>query len=216
MKKNIYLAVCLCLTGVYQAIGQSYGTTLGLRLGNDRVKRTVGVSMQHRVMKHMTVEGIVQTDFNRNSTVHALLEMHRGILTQRFNFYTGAGISFGSEESIRKNRHEKEIVTTYGHATLGIDLILGMEFTLLKHHFSIDYKPNFNLVGREPWYRGQIGLSARGVLVKGATQNKRKRQRIRQRKKKLKAKERIEKQAKTPSGNFFHKLFKRSDATLSN
>ena len=106
MKKNICLAVCLCLTGIYQAIGQSYGTTLGLRLGNERVKRTVGISMQHRVMKHMTVEGILQTDFNRNSTVHALLEMHRGILTQRFNFYTGAGISFGSEESIRKNRHQ--------------------------------------------------------------------------------------------------------------
>ncbi|MDN5217121.1 hypothetical protein QQ020_33930 [Fulvivirgaceae bacterium BMA12] len=209
MKKRIYLIGYICLVCTYQAFGQSYGTTLGLRLGNDKIKKTVGLSMKHRVMKHVTLEGIVQTDFNHNTTFHGLIQHHRGVLTKRFNFYVGTGLAVGTEESIRKDREARQTITTYGNATLGIDLIVGLEFTLLKHNFSIDYKPNFNLAGRDPWYRGQVGLSARGVLVKGSTQNKRKRKRVRQRRQQQKAKERDEKQAKPLLGNFFNNVIKK-------
>ena len=134
-------------------------------------------------------------------------------ISDRVGFYMGGGLSFGSEESVRNNRDAREIITTYGNATVGVDLIFGLEFTLLKHNFSVDYKPNFNLAGREPWYRGQVGFSARGVLVKGSTQNKRKRQRTRERKKKLKEKERNKKRGTVPSGNFLYKVFKKQPST---
>lgn len=214
MKKRIYLCGYLSLLCIWQAYSQSYGTLLGVRLGNDKVKRTVGISAKHRVMKHVTLEGIVQTDFNHNHTFHALIEHHRGVLTKRFNFYVGSGLSFGSEESMRKDQEAREIIYTYGNATLGVDLIVGLEFTLLRHNFSIDYKPNFNLAGRNRWYRGQVGFSARGVLVKGSTQNKKKRQRVRQRKKSQKAKAREEKQGTSKSGNFLNKIFKKRSGPI--
>ena len=115
---------------------------------------------------------------------------------------------------MRKDQEAREIIYTYGNATLGVDLIVGLEFTLLRHNFSIDYKPNFNLAGRNQWYRGQVGFSARGVLMKGSTQNKKKRQRVRQRKKSQKAKAREEKQGISKSGNFLNKIFKKRSGPI--
>ena len=83
------------------------------------------------------------------------------------------------EESWIKNPETRQIVHTYGNATIGMDLMVGVEMTLLKANISIDYKPNINLAGRDPWYTGQVGLSFRTVLVKGSTQNKNKRQKAR-------------------------------------
>lgn len=71
---------------------------------------------------------------------------------------------------------------------MGTDLIVGLEFTLLSYNFSLDYKPNFNLVGREPWYQGQMGFSARRVLIKDISKERRERQKARKKKKKDKAK----------------------------
>ncbi len=211
----IILAALTFLSTVSYA--QSYGTALGLRLGNNNSYRTVGLSYKHRIVKYVTLEGLVQTDFNHNTTVHALIQRHRGILTKRFNFYVGTGISLGSEESILKETENKQVITTYGNFTAGVDLVMGIEFTLLKHNFSLDYKPNFNIVGREPWYRGQVGLTARSVLLTGAKQNKRKRKRARLKRKKerTKAKENKTKEkgdSKTEKplfGDFFKKITKK-------
>src|SRR5690606_148307 len=90
----------------------------------------------------------------------------------------------GTEESIIKNPVTKEITTRYDNATVGVDLVFGVEITLLKANISIDYKPNINLMGRNPWYSGQVGISARSVLIKGSTQNKNKRQKNRAKRKK--------------------------------
>lgn len=183
MKKILIAAMVLALPSI-PVFGQSYGTTLGLRFGNHLNHRTMGMTAQHRIMKGVTLEGIVQSDFNNNTTVHALVEKHHRLISKRFNYYYGTGISLGTEESTVKIPATREIITTYGNATLGMDLIFGVEITLLKANISIDYKPNINLVGRNPWYSGQVGISARTVLVKGSTQNKNKRQKMRAKKRK--------------------------------
>ncbi len=201
----VLLLAFLCSLSVQ---AQSYGTTLGLRFGNNNLTRTIGLSMQHRIFKKVTLEGIVQSDFSNNTTAHALIEQHHGFLTKRFNIYAGTGIALGSEESEVKDPMTKELVRTFGNATVGVDLILGIEFTLLHYNFSLDYKPNFNMVGREEWYRGQVGFSARSVLVTGAKQNKKRRKRARGRKKKQKTKDKEE----TPLfGDFFQKVFKKKN-----
>ena len=161
---------------------QSYGTSLGLRFGNQQDFRTVGLSGKHRIQKGWTVEGIIQSDFNYNTTFHALIERHERLISKRFNYYYGTGISLGQEASVQKDPATREIISTYGNKTLGLDLILGIELTLLKANISIDYKPNINLIGRNPWYAGQIGISARSVLIKGSAQNKNRRQKARQKK----------------------------------
>jgi hypothetical protein len=187
--KVLIIAGILLIMNVPQLWAQSYGTTLGLRFGNQSTHRTIGLTGQHRLMKGLTLEGIVQSDFNNNTTVHALVQKHHRLITKRFNYYYGTGISMGTEENILKNPVTREITTTYGNATLGMDLVFGVEITLLKAHISIDYKPNINIMGRNPWYSGQVGISARSVLIKGSKQNKKKRQKARAKRRKNRGQE---------------------------
>lgn len=184
--KILFSLGLLLILNTTQLLAQSYGTTLGLRFGNHPAYRTIGLTGQHRLMKGLSLEGIVQSDFNNNTTVHALVQKHHRLITKRFNYYYGTGIAVGTEESFQKDPATREIKNTYGNPTVGMDLILGVEITLLKANISIDYKPNINFIGRNPWYSGQVGISARTVLVKGSTQNKKKRKKARERKRKSK------------------------------
>lgn len=160
-----------------EGYAQRYGTALGLRFGNSDFNRTVGLTLQQRIVDRVTVEGILQSDFSRNTTFSLLAEKHSPIISKRFNFYYGAGIAFGSEESFVKNPGTKEIIHTYGNSTIGVDLIGGIELTVAGAVISLDYKPNINLAGREEFYRGQIGISARTVLVKSKEQKRKQKQR---------------------------------------
>lgn len=178
MEKRLFtLAFILFCLSNFQVQAQRYGTALGLRFGNNSVGRTVGISAQQRITERLTFEGIAQSDFSRNSTMSLLLEKHHPIISKRFNYYYGAGISFGKEESFEKMEDSNQIIQTYGNATTGIDLITGFEMTLLNTVLSLDYKPNINISGREDFYRGQVGISARMVLVKSKEQKKKQRQR---------------------------------------
>ncbi|MCH7399146.1 hypothetical protein MM236_14170 [Belliella sp. DSM 107340] len=164
--------------------GQRYGTAAGLRLGSNDFSRTVGITAQQRILKHVTLEGIIQSDFSRNTTMHLLIEKHKPIISKRFNYYYGLGYSLGWEESNVKNPATMEVVTTYGNNTNGIDLIAGIEMTVLNTTISLDYKPNFNMSGREEFYRGQVGISARTVIVKSKAQDKKRRKKARAKRKK--------------------------------
>ncbi len=179
MYKFLPCLLILTLSGAFPIFAQSYGTTAGLRLGNNNHYRTLGISAKHRIVKGLTAEAILQSDFNVNTTAHLLIVRHRPLISRRFNYYYGAGASVGIEESREKIPGDMQIIHTYGNPTLGVDLIAGVEFTILKMNVSLDYKPNVNIAGREPWYLGQVGLSVRHVLVKGSEQNKKRRQKAR-------------------------------------
>lgn len=177
MKTRLTLITIIFFASLSVTQAQRYGTAVGLRFGNNNLSRTVGLTAQQRITKGLTVEGIIQSDFKRNTTFTALLEKHRPIISKRFNYYYGVGGSFGKEESFVKDEESNQILHTYGNSTAGIDLIGGLELTLLNTAISIDYKPNINLVGREEFFRGQVGISARMVLVKSKEQKKKQRQR---------------------------------------
>ncbi|EON77365.1 hypothetical protein ADIS_2233 [Lunatimonas lonarensis] len=179
---------------------QSYGTAVGIRLGNNNSFRTVGVSAKHRLAKGLTAEGILQSDFASNTTAHLLLARHRPMVSKRFNYYYGGGLSMGVEESRQKIPESMQIIHTYGNPTFGIDGLAGVEMTLLRMTVSLDYKPNLNLTGRDPWYQGQVGLSVRSVMVTGSEQNKRKRQKAKAKRKKAK------KLQPTPIKDFIRKV----------
>lgn len=163
---------------------QRYGTGVGLRLGNNDISRTVGITAQQRLMPRLTVEGIIQSDFSTNTTAHALVRRHSPVISKRFNYYYGAGLSAGVEESFVRNPDTREIIQTYGNRTTGMDFLVGVEMTLLNVTVSVDYKPNINLAGREEFFRGQVGISARTVLVKSKEQDKKRRQKARAKRKK--------------------------------
>lgn len=185
-KRLLFLSLILICISFSHVQAQRYGTAVGLRFGNNSFGRTFGISAQQRITPRLTFEGIAQSDFSRNSTLSLLLEKHHPIISKRFNYYYGAGISFGKEESFEKVETNKQIIQTYGNATTGVDLIGGIEMTLLNTVISLDYKPNINLAGREDFYRGQVGISARMVLVKSKEQKKKQRQREKAKRAKLK------------------------------
>jgi hypothetical protein len=177
MKARVILITLIFFASLSFTQAQRYGTAIGLRFGNNNLYRTVGLTAQQRITKRLTLEGIIQSDFKMNTTFSALLEKHRPIISKRFNYYYGLGASFGVEESFVKDQETQQILHTYGNSTTGVDLIGGLELTLLNTVISLDYKPNINLVGREEFYRGQVGISARMVLVKSREQKKKQRQR---------------------------------------
>jgi hypothetical protein len=174
MKRSIYLAIFFSLWGTNVAFAQSYGTSLGIRLGNNDNFRMGGLTLQQQLFNKITLEGIAQTDFSHNHTLHAMIEHHQNIISKRLNFYVGAGFSGGIEENTSTEKLDNKTVTTttYNNKTFGADLIAGLEVTLLKYNIAIDYKPNFNFTGRTSWYQGQIGISLRAVLVSGSAWNK--------------------------------------------
>lgn len=167
----------------FQVKAQRYGTAVGIRTGNNNYSRTFGFSAQQRIFKHLTLEGILQSDFDKNTTAHLLLETHKPIISKRFNIYYGMGVSKGWEESFVKDKETKQVLHTYGNSTTGMDIIGGVELTLANMVVSLDYKPNINLAGREEFYRGQVGISARMVLVKSKEQDKKRRKKARAKRK---------------------------------
>lgn len=176
----IFFILCFLVQDVY---AQRYGTAMGLRMGKNQYSRTIGISAQQRVFKHVTLEGIIQSDFDRNTTFHFLVQKHSPIISKRFNYYLGAGVSSGWEESFIKIPETNQIIHTYGNPTTGVDLVAGIEMTVAGTVISLDYKPNFNLSGREGFYRSQLGISARMVLVKSKVQDKKRRQKQREKRK---------------------------------
>lgn len=191
MPRILIILIVLSLSSNTVTFAQSYGTTAGLRLGNNNHYRTLGISAKQRLVKGLTAEAILQSDFNVNTTAHLLIARHRPLISRRFNYYYGAGASVGIEESREKQPDDMQIIHTYGNPTLGVDLIVGIEFTVLKMNVSLDYKPNVNIAGREPWYQGQVGVSVRHVLVKGSEQNKKRRQKARKKRKDQRKKEEV-------------------------
>lgn len=185
-KRLLTLAFILICLSDFQAQAQRYGTAMGLRFGNNSLGRTIGITAQQRITDRLTLEGILQSDFSRNSNLSLLFEKHHPVISKRFNYYYGAGISLGKEESFEKVEDSNQIIQTYGNATIGVDLITGFEMTLLNTVLSVDYKPNINISGREDFYRGQVGISARMVLVKSKEQKKKQRQREKAKKSKQK------------------------------
>lgn len=177
MKSRLTLIFILFFTTIAVSQAQRYGTAVGLRFGNSNLYRTVGLTAQQRISKRVSIEGILQSDFKLNTTFSGLVEKHHPIISKRFNYYYGVGASFGVEESFVKDPENKQILHTYGNSTAGVELIGGLELTLLNTVISVDYKPNINLAGRQEFYRGQVGISARMVLVKSKEQKKKQRQR---------------------------------------
>lgn len=196
--QNVIIILFFLLISNSGLMAQRYGTAVGARLGNSSLSRTFGLSIQQRIVDKVTLEGILQSDFGRNTNLSLLAERHRPIISKRFNYYYGGGIAFGNEESFIKNEETMQIDHTFGNKTLGVDLIAGIEFTIANTVLSLDYKPNINLAGRSEFYRGQAGISVRTVLVKSKDQKKKQKQR-------QKAKNSSQKEPLRPFSDIFKK-----------
>jgi hypothetical protein len=183
MKKQLgfFLGIGLIMLSV-NGFTQSYALAAGLRMGNGPDVRTFGVTAAYRIFERTTIEGIAQSNFDDVYTAHIMIREHRPFITKRLNIYFGAGLSAGLERSRFEDEANNIVGYTTGNETMGVDLLAGIELTMLKYAVSLDVKPNFNMVGREPWIENQVGISVRPVIISGAKQNKRRRERDRAKK----------------------------------
>lgn len=125
---------------------QSYFTSAGARLGND-----LGITLQQRIVRPITIEGILSSNRYRWSCSF-LLENHHRIIGKRLNFYTGIGYHFGDESGYGKYQ--------------GITPVLGLELTFARLTFSYDYKPQINLSGGSGFVFHSSAVSVRYVFIK--------------------------------------------------
>ena len=150
MKRILILSFVLFLVNVLNA--QSYFTSGGVRFGTDW-----GITIQQKVLKHTTVEGIFQSSLFREELMLTVIpKYHFPLISKRFNAYLGAGYHHGfvtSSDPIYNSPY-------------GITAIAGAEFTIARFTVSYDYKPAFNLYGGEHSWYNQSALSVRYVFVK--------------------------------------------------
>jgi hypothetical protein len=166
MKKLSFLIGFMLITTI--GIAQSYFTSAGLRIGDG-----IGISLQQRISKKVTVEGILKNNNTRGEfSVTGLVERHIPLISRRLNFYTGIGLH-------KSFVHDNEINTK---GALGITGVAGLEFTIGKLNLSYDFKPALNLSGGSKVFYPDTALSLRYVIVgnkvfKTMNKNKKKKQR---------------------------------------
>lgn len=157
MKNHLLLFFC-CLFSLSLS-AQSYNTTAGIRLGTDW-----GITAKQRVYDNITAELIFQSSLLKEETMLTLLgAYHQKVVGKRFNLFYGGGIHKGW---IPNNAETADLTNPFG-----IDLIGGIELTVLGINFSYDLKPGLNLTGGQSSLFLQSGLSARYVFIKNERLN---------------------------------------------
>ncbi len=137
---------------IFQTLNaQRYRTAAGVRLGTG-----FGLSVQQRLFKQSTLEGIFQVPLRTtdDTKLTLLYEEHRKLIGKRFNFYYGAGIHKGWAAS--KDDPDPS----------GISLIAGVEMSLDRLNLSLDYKPSLNTFSGVRFFESQSALTLRYIILK--------------------------------------------------
>ncbi|MEM6318220.1 MAG: hypothetical protein AAF960_11155 [Bacteroidota bacterium] len=162
MKRLLFITITFL--SAFSIFAQGYNVAGGIRMGTDW-----GVTAKYRFDKKMTAEAIIQSSASKNRDeviITALVEKHNPLISKRFNFYTGAGLHKGWNNTVNAE-------TTYQNP-FGLTAIAGIEFNLGRTNVSWDFKPAFNLVGGERKMYTQSGISLRYVFEKRPLFNKKK------------------------------------------
>ncbi len=197
MKKLLILACLLIFAaGVFS---QAYITAVGTRLGDD-----FGVSLQQRISKRNTVEGIFSGGlFTDDYKTAVLVEQHFPLFFKTFNFYLGAGIGAQwNKLDIPEQTYDKSLM---------IPVTLGLELTIGRLNVSADYLPQFVLdKSVDKKFSNSSAISLRYVIIKNdkkrkKAKKKRKKKKAKQKKQKAKSKKKSDK-PRTKVGQFFYDL----------
>lgn len=139
----------------WQVDAQGYDTAFGLRLGTEW-----GVTVQQRVAKRITVEGIIQSGIRRDeTTITGLVERHYPLGPRNINVYLGGGL------------HKGWVRTTGSDPApykdpFGITGVAGAEISIGRINASWDFKPAINVTGGEQAVYTQTAVSVRYIINK--------------------------------------------------
>ena len=150
------LIISIAFLSSFSILAQGYNIAGGIRMGTDW-----GITGKYRFDNKATAELIIQSAASNSRDeviITALAEKHNPLISKRFNFYTGAGLHKGWNNTVNS---ETEFQNPFG-----ITAIAGIEFNLGRMNVSWDFKPAFNLVGGERKMYTQSGISLRYVFEK--------------------------------------------------
>ncbi|MFK8008520.1 MAG: hypothetical protein AB8H03_19330 [Saprospiraceae bacterium] len=154
-KTNLIITLLFLMSQI--GISQSYRTAAGIRLGTGAGP---ALSIQQKIAKYSTIEGIFQPNFRDNvSSLDLIYEQHYKILIKRVNIYMGAGL----HKDWRPTNHELELEEK---ADLGFVGIIGGEVTFKNFNVSWDYKPSVNVMGGDTHFAHQSAITLRAIIVK--------------------------------------------------
>jgi hypothetical protein len=163
MKKSCFFslptAFALLILFASTASAQSYKTAAGVRFDNG-----FNLTAQQYINNGWTVEGILHTPLmsSKDLGVTLLAEKHRKILFRGTNFYTGiGGHYYWQQNSIREADERYRNV-------VGLSGIAGLEMSLGRLNFSVDWKPELHLSGGQshPFEWNGASISARYIIEK--------------------------------------------------
>ena len=156
MKKILPLIIVFC--SLFATVGaQDYKTGLGIRAGVP-----FGVTVKHFLNEDNAIEGILASRW-RGLVVTGLYEFE--YWTGEYpglNWYWGAGAHLG----VWGATYNPNINETYSGAVIGVDGVLGLEYTFdeIPLNLSLDLLPSLNLIGFTGWGGINGALSIRYVF----------------------------------------------------
>ncbi len=148
---KLFPLLILCFLSQF-TFAQTYNTAMGIRFGTE-----IGLTLQQRVAKKVTVEAVLQNQIKSDQTsLTLLLEKHNNFIGKRFNFFLGAG----------PHRTWYKDADSIGLTATGITGVAGAEMTIGRLNLSWDYRPKVNVWGGEKSFDSNTAISLRYVLVK--------------------------------------------------
>lgn len=159
MKYKQFLAsVILSLISITAIQAQDYKNAIGLRIGSSN-----GISFKHALNQSDALEVIASSRW-RGFQLTGLYERHQTIgELSPLKFYYGAGAHIGAWDNYRNHPWFDDNDYRRDYVIVGVDGILGLEyaFTDAPIALSLDWKPEFNIIGYSGLWAGDAGLSVR-------------------------------------------------------
>lgn len=164
-----YLFAALLVFSLTSLGAQDYKTSAGLRIGS-----YYGLTIKHFIKSDRALEGILLTR-NGGANFTGLYEIHTPAFSaERLKAYGGIGghISVFDRDNNRwywyrgNGNREGVFFGDNSQLAIGVDMILGLEYTIntLPFNISIDWKPALNIIGDSGLSTNQIALSFRFVF----------------------------------------------------
>lgn len=155
MNKHTVLLIFLIFYCIAADAQRNYKTSVGLRLGSSN-----GFSVKYFLDETDALEGMLATRW-RGIIVFGLYQRHQtAFRIWELNFYYGAGAHLGFWNEYM---HHPWFEDDVAHAVVGIDGILGLEYTVpgIPFNISMDWKPAFNIASYTGFWLDVVGLSIR-------------------------------------------------------
>jgi len=157
MKKTFLLLAFIAIISL-SVSGQDYKTSVGLRAG-----LPYGLTAKHFLSKTNALEGILASSWGGFVITGLYENEHWTGQYPGLNWFWGAGAHIGFWDGDRNPNFDD---TYGGNAVLGLDAILGLEYTFdeIPLNLSIDLLPTFNIIGYTGWGGINGALSVRYVF----------------------------------------------------